>query len=532
MKAKWKEQLTAVGRGLATCFRDFPAEALLCLTIYVLMILADHGVDVFHRHAYESVFLFAAPQLVLMFCLHRAAKKDGRFKGLLTALYFASYFLWIPVLLWYREPSSGIVIPTYIISFLLLLIGTERQDDKTYAQNILQTLLKGITAGIICAVLAGVIAAIIGSVDFLFIPDGLHERWYLYPSAFCGMVIFPLLCCLFLMDGKPQTQPSRFLTILVDGILSPGILIYTVILYLYILRILIRWELPDGGVAYMVGSYISVALVCRLLQEVLEKRHFDWFYRCFPAIAAAPLILLWVGIARRIGEYGLTEARFFLILTAALLTLFTGMLIFPKSRSFQRMTALLALGLALFSFIPGIRARDFGLYSQQARLARVLPLLKENPLLEKEAAIADGALGYLYHELPGEVFFERYGAYKPGEFALAARNQTEEGQSAGEVVEYSLEGPVDLGEYTRLIPSSQYHYYEDAQYGVFYKDDSRTEELIRCDITSHLDNGSADQKLVFRNERYLVVYQEVWDYRSTNGPLSFTTGGHSLFAKP
>lgn len=531
----WKERLRSIGEGLLHSIRNFPVEACLCLTVFVLMVLTRNDINVF-RHPVEAVYLFCTPLLILIFCVHRAARQSDRFRGLWTFLYVMLYFLWIPIQLWYREPTASIVVPTYIIAFILLFWGTSRQDNPTYARTILQTLLKALTAGAISAVLAGVVSAIIGSVDFLFVPGDLKEGWYLYPNAFIGIVIFPLLCCLFIWDGKPLTQGSRFLTILVDYILSPGLLIYTVILYLYILRILFQWELPEGGVAYLVGSYIGVALACRLLQDVLEKRHFDWFYKYFPAIAAAPVILLWIGIARRISEYGLTEARFFLVVLALLLTLFTGMLLSPKTRSFQLMSGILAVTLAVFSYIPGIRGRDWGIYSQKARLERLLPLLAENPKLEIEASMADGALEYLQRELPAEKFKALYGEYTPRQYIEAAQDtnpDTEDASFDKEVV-YNLLVPVDLEEYTQMVPESQYHYYEDTRYGVFYQDAERNKELIRCDITTQLDDASVEktQKLIFKNDRYMVVYQAIYDYRAATGNCHFSTGGHTLFAKP
>ena len=118
--------------------------------------------------------------------------------------------------------------------------------------------------------------------------------------------------------------------------------------------------------AYLVGGFVSVALLCRLLQELLVKRNYDWYYRFFPYVAVGPLVLLWIGIARRIGEYGLTEMRIYLVAVAMLLTLFTIFLLWPRTRSFFRMS-LIAGGVAvLLTFIPGIRARDLGNRFQRA----------------------------------------------------------------------------------------------------------------------------------------------------------------------
>ena len=124
---------------------------------------------------------------------------------------------------------------------------------------------------------------------------------------------------------------------------------------------------------------------------------------------------------------------------------------------------------------------------------------------------------------------------------------------------YTLTDTVSLDGYTRLLPSSSYHYYEDRSVAIFYADDSREEELLRCEIAARL--GSSDpEKLVYRNEKYLAVFEEISDYHHpaaspasspasdfASGPASdpasslasdfayspaFVTGRHTLYARP
>jgi hypothetical protein len=102
----------------------------------------------------------------------------------------------------------------------------------------------------------------------------------------------------------------------------------------------------------------------------VKNRHYEWFYKFFPAIAVPPLVLLWIGIFRRIGEYGITEDRFYLLVLAALVTLFVTMLVRERTRRFQLMVLVLSTSAILFTFIPGIRARDFGIRSQMSRLEK------------------------------------------------------------------------------------------------------------------------------------------------------------------
>ncbi len=104
------------------------------------------------------------------------------------------------------------------------------------------------------------------------------------------------------------------------------------------------------------------------MQELLSTRHFDWFYRYFSYVALGPLVLLWVGVVRRVGEYGLTEMRVYLIAVSLLLTLFPLMLPSPRTRSFYRMSMITGGVAILLTFIP---ASDIGARSQRARQERV-----------------------------------------------------------------------------------------------------------------------------------------------------------------
>ena len=164
---------------------------------------------------------------------------------------------------------------------------------------------------------------------------------------------------------------------------------------------------------------MAVGLVCHLFRLLVEKRHFERFYKAFPIIAIPPLILLWIGAFRRIGEYGLTEVRVYLICLALLLTVFTAMLVKDKTRNFQLMTLILALSAILFTYIPGIRAKDFGIRSQKARLERVLPNVLVNgkfpeiidyktigadPGLKESWLTIDGAYNYLKQNMPTKRF--------------------------------------------------------------------------------------------------------------------------------
>ena len=542
-------RLSAIWRGLLGSFRDFPVEAFISLAAFTLTLPSNEKVI---ETSFPLVYFF--PLLVLSFCLHRISDRKGTLVW--KVCYLASALFWIPLYFWRPELGEAGIVVIYMISFILLFATGGRQDNEQYATTILHCLVKGCAAVLVAGVLSLAVLAIIASVDFLFLSRSLAEKWYVYPQLRVWLLIAPMLCCAFVSETPAQWKDRRILTLVVEYILTPALLIYSVILYAYMLRILIQWKLPDGGVAYLVGGFIGVALVCRLLQALVTKPHFEWFYRYFPYVAIGPLVLLWIGIARRVGEYGLTEMRVYLVAVSLLLTMFTVLLLWPRNRSFFRMSLALGGLAAILTFIPGIRAHDLGLRDQRARLEKVLPDLLVDGKFPEDApytAIADSydlrrkwdsassAINYLRKELGADNFEEMYGRY--GEFTYypymidfdsvvaEAVDKAVAAEAVDKVKTYKLNTPVSLDGYTLLLPEDAYHYYEDSSVVVFYENDSREKELLRCEIAARLDSDNPD-KLVYQNEKYLAVFDSITDYHHAEEGPAFITGGHTLYARP
>ncbi|MCR5463991.1 MAG: DUF4153 domain-containing protein [Bacteroidales bacterium] len=527
-------------QGFVSSIREFPLEALLGVTYFVVFLFESSVRDILGKSDVFYLFFWFFPQYVLLFTLHKWSGKHLAVR----VLYCLSWFLWIPLLVWGPVNPGWSLGIAYIIAIVLLIIGKEPLGNEPYGQNILDTVINVAAGFIIGFLLIAIVDIIIASVNFLFDLD-LKDKWFTNPMAFIAFVIIPLLCCSFVEKNSYKEANGKILKILIDYILSPALIIYTAILYIYIGRIVLRWELPNGGVAYIVAIFMAVGLICHLFRLLVEKRHFEWFYKAFPFIAIAPLILLWIGAFRRIGEYGLTEVRVYLICLALLLTIFTAMLVKDKTRNFQLMTLILALSAILFTYIPGIRAKDIGIRSQKARLERIMPnvlvdgkfpeiidykTISADPRLKESWLAIDGAYAYLKKNMPPKKFKAIQSELGDYQFRTWELEEEPETAVAGWSIS-DISGPIDLGEYNQLIPPSDYHYYEDSTVAIFYKDKSRTEELLRCEIRKALDHNDVSSlgKLIYKNNDYMVVFDRIDDFNSSH--LSFSTGNHTLYKK-
>ena len=234
--------------------------------------------------------------------------------------------------------------------------------------------------------------------------------------------------------------------------------------------------------------------------------------------------------------------RIYLVAVSLLLTLFTLFLLWPRTRSFFRMSLITGGVAVLLTFIPGISAHDLGIRSQRARLEKVLPDLlvdgqfpegapytsiAESEDLRQKWDSASSAIDYLQKEMGFDKFKEVYGSY--GEFSYYPYEADLLKVDAVDV--YDLNSPVPLDGYTVLLPENAYHYYEDSSVVIFYEDDSREKELLRCEVVARLDSSNSE-KLVYQNDKYLAVFNSITDFHHADEGPAFTTAGHTLYAKP
>ena len=166
----------------------------------------------------------------------------------------------------------------------------------------------------------------------------------------------PLLFLMFNQDAKEEVRWNKALDALVNFVLTPALLIYAVILYLYLIKIVVMWSLPKGGVALIVAAFTTMAFLLQGCQLFVSKRYYDWFFsRCCWMVLPA-LGMFWVGTFYRIAQYGFTELRVYLVLGGLVLTGMT-FLFFSKRTGRYLYVALSAVVLlSVFTYIPGITA--------------------------------------------------------------------------------------------------------------------------------------------------------------------------------
>ena len=455
--------------------RRFPVELALGVVFFIIAVW-DSETHVWNEKTaeYESavngdILWFFVPLMALTFWLHRVNRWA----------YYASFFLFLPLMMLDLKPflwTYGFAF-TYVLAAILLIIGNRRLDNRSFAAHAL----------------------------------------HVVTQMFFGLLISGILYMAVL------TITSSFFYIF--GIDEPK---HTVILYTYFIKIAFEWDLPKGGVAWMVMGFITVALIGRVAQSILSQRYYDWFYSRFTLIAIPPLIMYWIGSIYRIRLYSFTESRFYLMVAGVLMTLFVLMLFRTRTRRYQLMALIFGAAIILFTYIPGISAKSIGLSCQKQRLTELISELKltdaktgklnddldtwsikQDSLLCERYKDVSSVIKYVRDEIGDKEFEAKYGKWSHSEYSFTYAKAKDRDYS--DYDSYSRRKPVELGEYTIMLPSKAYQCnYNDTTVTVTLNKDTVLAYPIQKIVSkdrSLLRNP--EPLLTYRNDSLLLILEGI-----------------------
>ncbi len=344
-------------------FRLAPVEMAVACYYFIVSLVWEH----LNCHACEKQLMIIPLALIFTILCNRWFTTPKK-----RILYYLSGcvvlpFWWINLHNW--GPSYVSYWITIAIGLLALLTVGSHKDNRKFTTQLLHYILNGIVAFVLCEITWLLLQTINFSIIFIFDPTSWLDI-HLDSLVFCAFFEFPLLFLTF--NRKSESfgpQGSKLLHIFLNWILTPAVLIYTVLLYIYFFKILIKWTLPNGGIALLVFGFIFTAVAAQAGQTLLTKRYYDWFYKHFSLISLPALVMFWIGVARRCNEYGLTEDRVYLIVFGLIMTCCMGLFLIRRSSHYLYVTYIAIGILALFTYIPGFTPQAIEQWSQQRRAA-------------------------------------------------------------------------------------------------------------------------------------------------------------------
>lgn len=335
------------------------------------------------------------------------------------ALLLLVYYLTLPIPL---EGEAALHIVRFLMLAVTLLLflavapfaGSGEENGFWHYVKVL--VIRAITAFFYGGVLQAGFSLALAALDQLFgidIPLKRHsELWVLLTGLFATS---------FFLAGVPEKLHEleksdaypRGLRVFAQYILSSVLLVYLVILYAYMVKIVVAWSWPKGFVSALIIGFAATGIATLLLLWPIRMQEDNrwgrlvsrWF---FPALLPCTLVLF-LAVWRRVSEYGITISRYLGLALALYLLIIVLYYIFSQKKNIMVIPALLGL------FSLGISLGPWGAFSvsSHSQTKRLEKLLTDNkvlvegkiqkvttPLSQEAALQISSIIGYL-HEMHG-----------------------------------------------------------------------------------------------------------------------------------
>lgn len=328
MKKFFSRQI--VIRNLEQCLKRFPAAVgfITLLTVFLLVLCWEKD-DLFTSRQTFAINYYLSVGSLLSLSLRLWGEEVRRKRIVYITGALLHLFLLADAAYLYRLPQDFPFLETGLahasaltalgLSIFTLPFFRERDDIASWNFTLNLTsnaVISWVIGGIMCGGLSLLTASISGLFD-LDVSSNFYTTWLIL----LGLTLPALLLLGQIPSGKDKhdntAYTSAFLRKVIRYLFLPLLGCYLLVLYLYVFKILIQWELPDGWVSKLVTALtagcigVELCLYPSLRQDAspFERRVARWL----PVAILPLLVLMTVGIARRFSDYGITLNRLYLL---------------------------------------------------------------------------------------------------------------------------------------------------------------------------------------------------------------------------
>ena len=209
----------------------------------------------------------------------------------------------------------------YTTAFLSLFVAPffKQNDENGFWVFLMRNAKAAVVAIAISVVLLIAIDGLLFGFFNLF-DIKVSARPFVYSAIISSCTIFPILFFSGIpsIDDCLQETPAlnKFQTSTNKFLFLPVLSLYIILLYAYIAKIIIQWEMPKGMVSYLVSASMLLMLLrvtLTLPERINPKPSFESkLLKILPAACIPLVILMSVGIIRRISDYGISEDRYYI----------------------------------------------------------------------------------------------------------------------------------------------------------------------------------------------------------------------------
>lgn len=324
--------LKEAGVRMQTLFKRFPvAIAFIALQTIFYILLVQTGWEWFGKRTMFFALFYLPTAALMSFSFHLLNEeiKYTLKRNVTEAIISVGWLLYSAYLAYYYETweLADIYLPIVCVGCIFLSIFVlsfyHQKNDFPFWSFSLRLLSAATISVIIGYILTGGISLLFYSYSQLF-GGNIPDKTYVTVIVICMSFVTPILFLLQVPRDAAKRFPSipvlsKFYRGVVAYLFIPLQMCYVATLYIYALLILFRWELPNGWVSWLVTTVMfgMLAIIYWLypLQYQSNIRPVEKFtLRWLPILIIPLLILMSIGIFRRIADYGITIQRLYLLL--------------------------------------------------------------------------------------------------------------------------------------------------------------------------------------------------------------------------
>lgn len=329
---------------ISSAFRRFPVATVLALFTFFALVYSTEHTEIFERLAgmrflaWLGIYPIAAMLISLTTSLVQESLKNesklpqaisgAAWLALSIILAFGitssvamqfSLLAHYSTLTYYFIASTALVYVTATLSIFIAPFWKNKDENAFWI-----FLFKNLKALVVGALIAALLLASVEALVFCFgalFEHEFNEKVYLYIVYFCASAVFPILY----FTGIPSIEEchsetpklSKFVTSTIRFLFVPVLTLAILLFYAYIAKFILLWDMPQGMVSYFVSGFMvyMLALVTVLYPARLhpgstfEKK----LLKIFPAACIPLVVMMSVGLVRRISDYGISAERIYVV---------------------------------------------------------------------------------------------------------------------------------------------------------------------------------------------------------------------------
>lgn len=364
-------------------FKRFPVPMFFAALTMVILMVMNHTdyhqsqlIEDLRRMAMATALGFPLGLIVKVYWEQKEKRQliyEVIGYGVVAVLVTVAYFF----LLSEMDMVQGTRYAAYMLSlFLIFLLLPYRKQQEGFEDYVVKLFTSFCVTYLYSVILFAGLSAILGAIDVLFeanIDSKLYFDMFLIVAGIVAPAVF-LAEVPASREEMASFEYSKIFRVLMLFIVMPLILAYSAILYAYLVRLLITQEWPRYMVSHLVVWYGIVTAIVIFLTVPLREKH-NWaltFSRIIPFVVAVPFAIMFTAMGIRINAYGITEPRYFVIITGIWLSLTMMHYVVFRTKANHWLVVALLAAMAFLSVTGPWSAYSLSQWSQSGRFDRLL----------------------------------------------------------------------------------------------------------------------------------------------------------------